>query len=83
MPIEEGDNMEKLKFEHAEQVNWEYDEGADVLYISFGKPRKALSFDLGSGIVLRYSKESKEVVGFTIVGLKEILKPELSETTSS
>jgi len=66
-----------------------------VLYISFGKPQKAISLDLGSGIVARYlethrnssgisgaqksskkiSRESNELVGFTIVGLKHVLMP--------
>ncbi len=29
--------------------------------------------DLGSGILARYEKESHEMVGFTITGLKTIL----------
>lgn len=66
--------MEKLIMERPKQVSWEYDKGADVLYISFGKPQPALSFDLGSGIIARYSKSGK-VVGFTIVGLRHVLKP--------
>ena len=66
--------MEKLMVEKPKHVNWEYDEGADVLYISFGKPQPALSADLGSGIVARYLEDSNELVGFTIVGLKHVLK---------
>jgi uncharacterized protein YuzE len=64
---------EKLKVEKPKRVDWEYDEGADVLYISFGKPKEALTMDLGSGILARYEKESHEMVGFTITGLKTIL----------
>ena len=66
--------MEKLMVEKPEQVSWEYDKGADVLYISFGKPQPALSLDLGSGILARYLEKSHKVVGFTIVGLKNVLK---------
>ena len=64
---------EKLKVEKPKRVDWEYDEGDDVLYISFGKPKEALTMDLGSGILARYEKESHEMVGFTITGLKTIL----------
>ena len=34
--------------EPKEKATWEYDKEADVLYTSFGRPRPALSFDLGS-----------------------------------
>ena len=66
--------MEKLMMEKPEQVSWEYDKEGDVLYISFGKPQPALGLDLGSGIVARYLEKSHKVVGFTIVGLKNVLK---------
>ena len=65
--------MEALKVEKPKSVEWEYDEGADVLYISFGKPRESLTMDLGSGILARYDKDSNKMVGFTITGLKSIL----------
>ena len=68
--------MEKLMVEKPEQVSWEYDREADVLYISFGKPQPAVSLDLGSGIVARYLENSHKVVGFTIIGLKNVLKAE-------
>lgn len=64
---------EKLKGEKPKKVDWEYDEGTDVLYVSFGKPKEALTMDLSSGILARYDKESHEMVGFTITGLKAIL----------
>lgn len=67
--------MKPLTFEKPEQMSWEYDKNADVLYISFGKPQPAVGMDLGSGIVARYLEKSHKVVGFTIVGLKNVLKP--------
>lgn len=67
--------MEALKMEKPKNVSWEYDEGADVLYISFGVPKKALGMDLGSGIVVRYDEKTGDLVGFTIVGVKSVLKP--------
>lgn len=63
--------MEKLKVGAVKHINWEYDSGADVLYISFGEPEPSLSLDLGSGVVLRQSKG--KITGFTIIGLKEVL----------
>ncbi len=66
--------MEKLTVEKPKQISWEYDKGADVLYISFGKPQPALSLDLGSGIVARYLEGTNKLVGFTIIGLKHVLK---------
>jgi len=75
--------METLTVSKVKHVNWEYGEGADVLDISFGEPKAALSLDLGSGIVLRYLEKSGEIVGFTILGLKEVLKPETPMAESS
>ncbi|MEK7241611.1 MAG: DUF2283 domain-containing protein, partial [Planctomycetota bacterium] len=52
-------------------LNWEYDEEADVLYISTGRPTKALGLDLGEGVIVRYDEKAGEVVGLTIVGVKQ------------
>ena len=64
--------MEALKIlDKRENLNWEYDEEADVLYISVGKPQKALGLDLGDGVIVRYREDTAEVVGITIIGMKE------------
>lgn len=60
--------METLKLEEPRAVNWEYDEEADVLYISFGEPEPALSLDLGEGVLARYREADNRLVGFTIIG---------------
>jgi uncharacterized protein YuzE len=52
-------------------VNWHYDEGGDVLYVSVGEPVQASGLDIGDGIIVRYKEETGEVVGLTIIGLKE------------
>ena len=65
--------METLKVDKPDKIEWEYDKEADVLYISFGKPKEALTMDLGSGVLARYDKDSNKMVGFTITGLKSIL----------
>lgn len=64
--------METLKIlQRKETLSWEYDEEADVLYISIGQPQKALGFDVGDGVIVRYDEKAKSVVGLTIVGIKQ------------
>jgi len=41
---------------------WDYDEEADVLYLSVGNPRPALGMDIGEGLILRYDAANNEVV---------------------
>ena len=63
--------MEALKIlEGKPALNWEFDEEADVLYISVGKPRPAVGADIGEGVVVRYDERRKEVVGLTIIGIR-------------
>jgi len=63
--------MEALKIlEGKPALNWEFDEEADVLYISVGKPRPAVSTDIGEGVIVRYDEKKKEVVGITILGFR-------------
>lgn len=50
-------------------VQWDYDDDADTLYLSFGKPKAAVGLDIGEGVVVRYDEQAKEVVGLTIVGV--------------
>ena len=70
--------MEALKIlEHPDSVNWNYDEEADVLYLSVGEPRSAAGVDIGEGVVLRYDETAKEVVGLTLAGLRQKLLKEL------
>ena len=49
--------MEALKIlEKATKINWDYDEDADVLYLSIDEPRPALGMDAGDGVILRYDE---------------------------
>ncbi|MDE2320616.1 MAG: DUF2283 domain-containing protein [candidate division NC10 bacterium] len=50
-------------------LDWEYDEEADTLYLSFGQPRAAVGLDVGEGVIIRYDEKAREVVGLTIVGV--------------
>lgn len=63
--------MEVLKLFEKKGVplDWEYDEEADALYISFGAPKPAAGIDVGEGVIVRYDEAAKEVVGLTIVGV--------------
>lgn len=72
--------MEPVKIleKHA-SINWDYDEEADVLYLSVGHPEPATGIDVGEGTVLRYNEARKEVVGVTLIGLRARLLRRLSE----
>jgi len=68
--------METLKMlEKKENIQWDYDAEADVLYISIGKPRKAEGVDIGEGTIIRLNPETNEIVGITIINpLKRTLQ---------
>jgi len=71
--------MEALKIlEKATKINWDYDEDADVLYLSIDEPRPALGVDAGDGVILRYDEADNELVGLTIIGLRARLIKNLS-----
>jgi uncharacterized protein YuzE len=59
-------------------VSWDYDEEADVLYVSVGRPQPALGVDIGDGVILRYNETRNAVVGLTIIGLRAKLQDEQS-----
>ncbi|MBI4559735.1 MAG: DUF2283 domain-containing protein [Candidatus Hydrogenedentes bacterium] len=72
--------MDTLKIlENPERITWNYDEEADVLYLSVGDPIPALGVDIGEGVILRYNESRKEVVGVTILGVRQRLLQGLSE----
>lgn len=71
--------MEALTIlEKSDNIEWDYDEEADVLYISIGKPRPALGIDIGEGVVLRYDEARREVIGLTVMGVRHRLLEVLS-----
>ncbi len=55
-------------------MQWDYDQEADVLYMSVGDPQPALGIDIGEGLVLRYSETQSAIVGLTVIGLKSRLE---------
>ena len=55
--------MEKMMF-------W-FDKEGDVLDISIGKPKAAISKEIGDDIILRVDPETREVIGFTILNFEK------------
>ncbi|MEE8140568.1 MAG: DUF2283 domain-containing protein [Alphaproteobacteria bacterium] len=63
--------MEALKIlEKPDSLGWDYDEEADVLYLTIGKPKPAIGVDIGEGIVVRYDETEKQIVGLTLTGVR-------------
>jgi uncharacterized protein YuzE len=50
----------------------DYDEEADVLYVSFGKPQKADNAVQEDGIIRRF--RGKKIIGLTILNASQIKK---------
>ena len=60
--------MEKVAIS-LKKIDFDYDQEADVLYISFGKPKEAQdSVEVEDGVIYRIA--DKEVVGITITDFK-------------
>ncbi len=60
--------MEKVAIS-LEKINLDYDQEADVLYMSFGEPREAKdSVEVEDGVIYRIT--DNEVVGITIIDFK-------------
>lgn len=53
--------METLRIlERPEGIVWDYDEEADVVYLSIGGPRAAGGVDIGEGVVVRYDEGRRD-----------------------
>jgi uncharacterized protein YuzE len=46
-----------------------YDTEGDVLYLSIGEPRAAISREIGDDVLLRLDPETGEVVGLKVLNL--------------
>jgi uncharacterized protein YuzE len=65
--------------ERSTKITWDYDEEADVLYLSVREPKPAVGIDIGDGVILRYDEAHKEIVGLTLIGLRQRLMKEISK----
>lgn len=71
--------MEAMKIlSQSEHIHRDYDEEADVLYLSVGEPRPALGIDVGDSLIVRYDEGRREVVGLTVIGLRQRVDQELA-----
>jgi len=65
--IYEGKHMcvmeKKLKFF--------FDKKGDVLDIAIGKPKEAISREIGNDVIIRIDPKTKEIVGFTILNFEK------------
>ncbi len=68
--------------QHPEATN-DYDDEADVLYLSFGPPRPAVGIDAGGGTVVRVDETDGHVVGVALIGLRRLVEHELAETATA
>ena len=60
-----------------DKLQWSYDREADVLYISSDRPPPGVGIDLGNGLVVRYQEDSGELLGLTVIGLRQRLRERL------
>ena len=55
------------------KVSFDYDEKADVFYMSFGKPRPAITEEINN-VGVRIDPKTNEIVGFTIISFLKIFQ---------
>ena len=53
----------------AKRLKFFFDREADILYLSVGNPRPAISKEVGADILVRMDPKSHRVVGCTILNL--------------
>ncbi|HUC38600.1 MAG TPA: DUF2283 domain-containing protein [Candidatus Acidoferrum sp.] len=57
-----------------EKLRFMFDEKGDILDISIGKPKKAISKPLEDDILVRINPKTKKIVGFTILNFRKRFK---------
>jgi uncharacterized protein YuzE len=74
-----GKNKRRVvKLPQKKQVSSNYDEDADILYVSFGKPRKSEVLDTGDDFLIRFDSNTGEITGFTILNFS-LTKEDIEE----
>ena len=46
-----------------------YDQESDILYLSVGEPRPAISREMGDDVLLRLDPDTNAIIGLTILNL--------------
>ena len=54
-----------------DKIIMSYDREADTVYISFGKPRKAISEEIDQYVLVRRDPKTSETVGITITNFSK------------
>jgi len=54
-----------------EKLRMFFDKKGDVLDISLGEPREAISKEIGDDILMRIDPQTSEVLGFTILNFEK------------
>jgi uncharacterized protein YuzE len=62
---------ESVRSHYEGRLRISYNREGDVLYISLGEPREALTVPEAEGLLVRVDPETKEVVGATITDYEE------------
>ena len=57
-------------------LRFSFDKGADVLDISIGAPKKAISREVDDDFFVRIDPKTKKVVGFSILNFEKWFKDE-------
>lgn len=63
--------MDKKNIYNMNQLQYNYDNFSDVLYVSFGKPKKAISVETDDGFLMRYDPFTDKLVGVTIIDFRQ------------
>ena len=58
------------------RLSFSFDKGADVLDISIGSPKKAISREIDDDFFVRLDPKTKKVVGFSILNFEKWFKDE-------
>lgn len=53
------------------KLNFFFDKKVDVLDIAIGKPKEAISREIGNDVIIRIDPTTKEIVGFTILNFEK------------
>ena len=48
-----------------------FDKKGDILDIAVGKPKEAISREIGNDVIIRIDPRTKEIVGFTILNFEK------------
>jgi len=52
-------------------LNIDYDSTADVLYVSFGRPKRAVCVEVNDGDLVRVDAYTDKIVGITIIDFRK------------